>query len=165
MPTSCPPLLDASHIAFMQGGVSISIGGCSADGIPSVCKGLGCRVHPDLRQVTLFVPASHAPELLVDLAHSGAIAAVFSQPSTNRTLQLKGSDARMAATEAGDLAIVEDYRDAFVRELQPLGYEAHLIRTLLACPAEDIVRIDFTPAAAFTQTPGPHAGQPLREPA
>jgi len=146
----------------MQGGVSISMSSCDADHNPSVCKALGCLVAPDFQSVTIFAAASHSPELMAALAQTGAIAVAFSEPSTHRTLQIKGKDARIAAAEAGDAARVEAYRTAFVRELQPLGFDALPIRTFLACDADDIVRIHFSPCAAFTQTPGPHAGQPLQ---
>lgn len=162
MPTSASPLINAAHASFMQGGVSITIGSCDAARNPCVCKALGCQVAPDFQSVTLFAAAAHSPELMAALAQTGAIAAVFSEPSTHRTLQLKGKDARIVPAEAGDAAIVEAYRTAFVRELQPLGFDELPIRTFLACDANEIVRIHFTPCAAFTQTPGPHAGQPLQ---
>lgn len=162
MTTSKSPLINAAHASFMQGGVSISIGSCDAERNPGVGKALGCWVAPDFQSVTIFAAASHSPHMMAALAQTGTIAAVFSEPSTHRTLQVKGRDARIVPARAGDAAIVEAYRTAFVRELQPLGYDELPIRTFLACEASDIVRIQFSPCAAFTQTPGPHAGQPLQ---
>lgn len=161
MPTSLPPAIDAAHAAFMQGGVSISFGGCDAASQPWVGKAMGCQVAPDFLTVTIFAAASHVPELLAALEQTGAIAVVFSQPSTHRTLQLKGKDARIATAEAKDQAIVDTYREAFVQELRPLGFDERPIRAFLACEPDDLVRIAFSPCAAFTQTPGPHAGKPL----
>jgi hypothetical protein len=162
MSTPVAPLIDAGHVAFIQSGVSISIGGCDANHQPWVGKGLGCRVTADRRTITVFAAASHSPELMAALAQTGAIAVVFSQPSTHRTLQLKGKDARVIASEAADQIIVNSYRDDFITELLPLGFDERPIRAFLACEATDLVRISFSPCAAFTQTPGPHAGQPLQ---
>ncbi|HCY63942.1 MAG TPA: hypothetical protein DHV59_14160 [Oxalobacteraceae bacterium] len=162
MPTLTAPLIDAAHVLFMQSGVSMSIGGCDVGNNPWLSKAIGCRVAPDFCTVTVFAAASHSPELIAAIRQTGRISAVFSQPSTHRTLQLKGKDARIAAAEAGDQAIVAAYRDAFVRELLPLGFDEGPIYAFLDCDAGDILRISFSPCAAFTQTPGPHAGQPLQ---
>ena len=37
-----------------------------------------------------------------------------------------------------------------------------MVRALLWIEPEDLATLAFTPAAAFTQTPGPGAGAPLR---
>jgi hypothetical protein len=155
-------LIDADHAAFMQAGVSISVAGCGERNMPSQARATGCRISADRLQVTLFLSATQAARLLADIRDNGAIAVVFSQPSTHRTVQLKGRDARIVGIADTDLDIVERYRDAFVAELQPLGFDAALIRTLLSYPPQDIVAVAFTPAEAFSQTPGPHAGEPLK---
>lgn len=161
--SDCPePLLAPEHAAFIEGGVSISIGGCSADNLPSLCRAIGCRVSADRRRVTVFVAGSHARPLLEDIRATGAIAVVISRPSNHRTLQLKGRDARVVLPAPDDLDLVERYRAAFVAELEPLGYAPPLIRTFLACAPEDVVALTFSPCEAFDQTPGPHAGQPLK---
>ena len=156
------PLIDAEHAAFMQGGVSVSVGGCNADKLPSLTRALGCRVSADRVQVTVFVAAGHAGVLLDDLRANGAIAVVFSQPSTHRTVQLKGKDAQVRLLRPGELQLVDAYRNSFVAELKSLYYDPQLVRAFLSCPSEDIVALEFTPCAAFSQTPGPHAGEPLK---
>lgn len=155
------PKIDAEQVAFMRSGVSISVGSCGPGNRPSVTRGIGCRVSEDRRRVTVFVSASQAETLLADIRGNGAIAVVFSLPSTHRTIQLKGKDTMVEPLLAGDLPIVEAYRDAFVEVLENFGYDPRLIRTFLACAPDDIVGLCFTPNAAFTQTPGPNAGEPL----
>ena len=105
---------------------------------------------------------TQATQLLADVRRSGAVAAVFSKPSTHRTLQLKGRDAAILDADADDLLAVARYRDAFVAETSALGHPAHLIGAMFDCPDKDIVAISFTPDAAFSQTPGPQAGQALQ---
>jgi hypothetical protein len=49
-----------------------------------------------------------------------------------------------------------------VAELTAIGYDEPMIRAVYQCEAGDAIAIAFTPDAAFAQTPGPRAGQPLR---
>jgi hypothetical protein len=155
-------IIDADHAAFMQRGVSISAAACGPSNIPSQARATGCRVSSDRLTVTLFFSASQAADLLKDIQSNGAIAVVFSEPPTHRTVQVKGKDARIEALLEGDLHVVESYRDTFVRGLEQLGYPPPVIRTLVACAPDELVAVSFTPAQAFSQTPGPDAGEPLR---
>lgn len=146
----------------MEGGVSISAASCGAHPFPGVCRVLGCSVAEDRRRLTIMVARSCAQELLDDLARSGRIAVVFSQPSTNRTIQIKGDNACPGVPDARLLEAVRIHRNAFVEEVVPLGFPAPLVRSLLDFPDDDIVSITFTPTAAYDQSPGPRAGAPLR---
>jgi hypothetical protein len=112
--------------------------------------------------VRIFVSNVQAAPLLAHVRETGRLAAVFSRPTTHRTLQLKGRDAQVVPVAVGDLAIVARYRDSLVAELDSIGLPPPLVRTLLDCPDEDIVGIRFTPAEAYSQTPGPDAGRALQ---
>jgi hypothetical protein len=162
MPPAPPPLIDAELAAFMQLGVSITVGSSDAANRPSVARGAGCRVGADGRTVSIFISSVQAAPLVAHVRETGRLAAVFSRPSTHRTLQLKGLDATVETVATGDLAVVARYRDAFVAELAPLGYAGQRIRTLLACADDDLVALRFTPTEAFSQTPGPDAGRSLQ---
>jgi hypothetical protein len=162
MPNSRPPLFDAEHADLMQRGTSLTVAACGHDLRPSVARATGCRVAPDRRNVRVLISARQAAQVLAHVRETGALAAVFSVPSTYITLQLKGTDATVEAATTEDLEAVARYVEAFVAELDPLGYAPELIRTMLTCPKEDIVALSFTPAAAFTQTPGPGAGGKLK---
>ena len=89
------------------------------------------------------------------------IAAAFSLPSTHQALQLKGLDARVERTAKNEFQFVSSYRQAFVDQVEKLGYPGHLIQALLACEPDDLVAVTFTPSAAFSQTPGPRAGHAI----
>ncbi|HYD60167.1 MAG TPA: hypothetical protein VEC35_07415 [Noviherbaspirillum sp.] len=161
MPSSDEPLIDDCHAAFMQRGVSIGVAACSRDAVPTLARATGCRVRADRLQLTVFVSATQASPVLECIRDNGTIAVVFSEPSTHRTVQIKGRDARVTGLSESDLQLVAGYRSAFARELAPLGYDEILVRTLLSLPSADIVGISFTPAEAYSQSPGPNAGQPL----
>ncbi len=155
-------LIDAAQAAFLQGGVSISAASCGARPFPGVCRVLACSVAADRRRLTLMVARPCARELLEDIAYSGRVAAVFSQPSTNRTIQIKGDHAHAGVPDASMLEAVRVHADAFVEEVRPIGFPAPLVRSLLHCADEDVVAIEFTPTAAYDQSPGPRAGAPLK---
>ena len=154
------PPLDADHAAFIQGGVSVVVATRDADCVPDVVRGCGCRVSRDRRRVTVLVEPSRAGTLLDDIAANGMIAVVFSQPSTHRTIQLKGSNARVVKVTAADRAIAARHLLDWSEDLCRIGYTpefAHAVRGA----APRLAAIAFTPSAAFQQTPGPGAGKPL----
>jgi hypothetical protein len=153
--------LDAELAAFIQGGVSIHAASRDADCVPSIARALGCRVSPDRARITVFLLASHAGAMLADFRGNGAIAVVFSLPSTHRTVQLKGNDAALEDLHDGDWVIVARNREAFTADLVGVGYPHSLGRTLTAGTRGDIIAVGFTVSAAFLQTPGPSAGTPL----
>jgi hypothetical protein len=154
--------LGAQDAAFLRlGFLSMIAASCGPDNVPSVSRALGHRLSPDLHQVTLFFSASDARQLLEHVAITGKIAAVFSLPRTVKALQLKGIDAQVGRPGPGDLQLMASYRDAFTNHLADMGYPRHLIEALLACEPDDLAAVTFTPCSAFSQTPGPHAGQAI----
>jgi hypothetical protein len=158
--TGRAPPLDVGHAAFIQGGVSVVVASRNADLVADVVRGCGCRVSRNRREVTVLVEPSRAGTLLDDIAANGMIAVVFSQPSTHRTIQLKGSDARVVAVAAADRAVAARHLRAWTDDLCRIGYRADFADAVRGRP-ERIVAIRFTPTAAFQQTPGPGAGQRL----
>jgi hypothetical protein len=161
--TIAPAILDSENASFICSGVSISAASGRAGALPSLARVIGCRVSPDRRCVTLLLASTPGAALLDDIRRSGAIAVVFTQPSTHRTVQLKGSDARIVPPEVSDRDLAERYTGAFVAELAPLGHPEQIVRTLLAHEPDDMVTVQFTPSSAFSQTPGPSAGIPLAQ--
>lgn len=154
-------MIDSETAAFIQTGVSISVAACGPDHLPSMSRGLGCRASDNGNEVRVFVKRSQAAELIENIRYSARVASVFSLPSTNRTVQLKGSDARVEAFEAADTAVVEEHIVLFLEQVVPLGIPEGIVRVILAYTLDDLVTVVFTPSAAFSQTPGPKAGKPL----
>lgn len=161
MPALPSLLLDPELTRFVMGGVSINAGSGSAEGLPSLCRAFGCRVDPGTGRITLFFSAPQAADLIRDATASGALAAVFSEPPTHRTVQIKGQDARLVPLAEGDLACVTAYRTAFAQSLVFLGFTEVMVRTLLDCRDEALVALAFTPSDFFNSTPGAQAGTPL----
>lgn len=162
MPDAETILVDPELAAFMQGGISVNLASCSAAKIPSVARAIGCRVTGAGRTVRVLVSQQQAAQVLGQVRETGAIAVVISEPSTHKTVQLKGTAARIEAACALDLAAVHQYRTSFPAHLEQLGYPPLQIRAFLMCPDEDVVAVVFEPGAAYEQTPGASAGRELK---
>ena len=154
-------LLDETHARFLTHHVSILVGSCSADGVPSVVRAYGCRVAPDRRSLTVFLSVAQSQTVLADLRAGGGVAVVFSRPTTHETLQLKGAQARIVPPEDGDRELMRAYGRSFREEIGVIGFRDPFPAVITAGAEEEAVGIVFTPTAAFVQTPGPTAGQPL----
>ena len=159
--TGRPQPLDAGHAAFIQGPVSVIVASRNAELVADVVRGCGCRVSRDRRQLTVLVEPGRASTLLDDVATNGMIAVVFSQPSTHQTIQLKGTDARVVRVTAADRAAARQHLRDWTADLGRIGFDAPFSAALHGGTGE-LAAIRFTPTAAFQQTPGPAAGQPLR---
>jgi hypothetical protein len=146
---------------FIQSGVSMTIASRDERLVPSIAKAVGCRVSADRRQLTVFVFADAAEALARDIAHHGRAAVVFSQPSTNRTVQVKGRDVKPVPTQPADVALVRRYMALFASEIGPLGWNPSFVEALYWQDPAQLLAIRFTPEGAFQQTPGPGAGAAL----
>jgi hypothetical protein len=158
---NAPPLLESSHVELLPRLVSVNVGSRNAACVPSVVRGLAVKLSADRRVLTVFVPASQSAQLLDDVRATRTVAVVLSEPSTHRTIQLKGVDAAVVPLEPGDHETIARYARGMVADLAPFGYPESLFGAVLACAPEDVAAIRFTISAAITQTPGPRAGEKL----
>jgi hypothetical protein len=165
MSTSLPVLIGAEQAALIGRRVSIIVASRDAEQRPHLMRAMGCRLSADLRTVTLFLSGASSRQVLDDLRANALIAVVFSEPSTNRTAQLKGSDASIVPTAPRDEALVQTYIRRHAEEIAGLGFAETLSRAIFKHEPGDLVAVRFTPTAAFEQTPGPKAGEALRAPA
>lgn len=156
-----PPLLSAAVADFVQSGLSITVAGRGERLVPSIAKAVGCRVDAQRREVTVLLFAETAQPVCRDIAANGRVAVCFSRPSTNQTVQLKGSDAISALATPLDIAAARRCLDLLTDDLQRLGFDARMIEAVFWGEPADLLAIRFTPSAAFAQTPGPAAGAAL----
>ena len=155
------PVLNEKWAAFIQGGVAITIASRDAQNVPTLVRAFGCRVEGNRQRVMVLVAASQAELLLNAIRSTGTIAAVFTQPSTHISVQLKGKDAVLARARAADVRLSKTQQDAFVADTSSVGYPEDLIRAVFWSEPADLMAITFSPIAAFLQTPGPRAGESL----
>jgi len=159
---AAPPLLDAEHAAFIRlPGISITAASRTVDHSPQLGRVVGIRVADDRSRVTVLIPADQNAELIDALRATRAIAVVFSQPSTHRTIQLKGTDASIEPPAPGDAEVAARWCAGFVAELAAMGYPEGLVANFVWSDPAALAAVTFRPCAAFQQTPGPRAGAPL----
>lgn len=155
-------ILTEELVAFCEGPVGIIVAACDSSLQSSVAFAYGCRVAPDRSRVTITVLASQAEVLLADIRATARIAVNFARPTTSRSIQLKGHDARIEPVRAQDLAQVTAHTRAFTEELLPLREMSEAaMAALFGYTQEDLVAISFSPCDGFSQTPGPGAGARL----
>ena len=154
-------LLSADNLAFIQKGISISVASRDRRLVPSLSRALSCVVSEEGTQLRLSLVASQSQDLLRDINAGSAIAVGFTEPSTHRTLQIKGLDAKVVPLSDRDREALARSERAFGAEIGQLGFDAAFNRRFFHAEANDLVVIAFTPNVVYQQTPGPGAGAVL----
>jgi hypothetical protein len=157
MATTLPPDL----VAMMARGVSVIVGSRDAKLRPSIMRAVGSQVEANGQDITVYLSRSSSRQLIQDIASTGQLAVVFSEPSTHRTVQLKASRAEIRSAVPGDAPVLAAYLVSMEHEIQQVGFAPPLTRAMLAHQFDDVVAVRFTPEQAFDQTPGPRAGAAL----
>ena len=156
-------VLDERTASFIAGPTA-SMAVASRDGgnVPSLFKLVACRDNAERSRVTLFVDQQVAAQVVRDLRAGGPIAAVFSEPATHRTLQLKGERAEVGPVTPADREHARNHFEGIVAHIAALDYREEGVRCYFHYAPEQLVAISFAPVAAFEQTPGPGAGNRLQ---
>lgn len=153
------PRISDDVLELFASGVDLYVATRSRDLMPESVLGMGIRVHQDRRTVTVYVATATAAATLSNLEDNGQIAATLSCPPSHKTIQLKGRCTGVRESAAPDREIQEIFRSALVGSLAAIGVPRALTRALPWWPS---TAVDFEVEGIFTQTPGPHAGEPLR---
>ena len=159
-PPACA-CLPPDWIAMIARGVSTIVSSCGLDMRPSIMRAVGCAITPGGDSVTVYLSRPQSRQLLQDIASTGRIAAVFSEPVSHRTLQLKATEARIRCAEAADAPVLARYLASMEHEIEVVGFSPAFTRAMLACRLDELVAVSFAPSHAFDQTPGPKAGAAL----
>ena len=152
-----PIRLTREQAAFLESGVSIIAAARDGQNRPLVGRCTGCRIAAD-GAVTLFLSRLRYPLLVDAIRRGSALAANFSEPSSNKSLQVKAATAAAVDLAPGDLDSIAAYLTLYAADLERIGDRAALARTVLTAAPGDLAAIRFQPDAIFTQTPGPAAG-------
>ncbi|MEZ5644932.1 MAG: hypothetical protein R3E99_07220 [Burkholderiaceae bacterium] len=124
-------------------------------------RAVGSDVAPDGRRITVFLSRSQSNVLLQDIARSGRVSVVFSEPFSHRSVQIKSEQARVRAITPEEVAGLPRYLQAMQRELDLVGFSPAFAAAMLAHQVDDLSAVEFEPHQAFDQTPGPRAGDRL----
>ena len=158
---STATLLPADLLAMMQRGVSVIAASRDAGLRPSIMRAVGSNVAAEGQSITVFVSRRQSRQLVQDIAATGYVAVVFSEPTTHRTVQVKATRATLRNAEAADEPVLARYLASMEHEIQQVGFAPVMTRAMLAHRIDDLVAISFEPELAFDQTPGPRAGTRL----
>jgi Pyridoxamine 5'-phosphate oxidase len=154
------PKLSDDLLELFASGVTLYVATCSAERMPESVPGMGIRVHPDRRSVTVYVPTARAAATLSNLRASNQVAATLCHPPDHRTVQLKGRCTGFRDGTDADREAQEVFRAALVATFAEIGIPRALTRTLPWWPS---TAIDFEVRDVYVQTPGPNAGELLSE--
>jgi hypothetical protein len=153
------PQLPPEWTAHLESGASHRVGSCHADGRPEICRALASRALPDGR-IELVINLEAGRELVAAIGASGRLAYVASQPDTNRTLHMKGTQAHTMAVTAEHLQVLARSRERFMTRVEPFGFQRETIFGFwFDLRPEQLIGIRFTLTGAWDQSPGPGAGQ------
>lgn len=159
MAIACP--LPADLLEMMARGVSVIVASRDQALRPSLMRAVGSHVAADGGSITVYLSRRQSRQLILDVAATGHVAVVFSQPATHKTVQVKATRAVLRNAEPADEAVLARYLASMEQEIARVGYGPPMTRAMLAHRLEDVVAVTFEPELAFDQTPGPKAGAAL----
>lgn len=138
---------------FLEQGVSLIAVSSDASRVPSITRCAAARLD-DAGQVRVLISMPEGAAVVANIENSRRLALSCARPSTYRTFQLKGADARRTEWPEGEAA-ARAHLAAFSSEVEPLGLTAAACARLWS---SHFVAIAFTPSEIFDQSPGPSAG-------
>lgn len=153
-------VLPAHLVAFLQGGVAVTLGARSANGRPIVGGGVACRVVA-MSGVRVLLSESANSDFIEAVKHGSAVAVTFSRARDHRSMQLKAMRASFHEAAPDDFVEAERQCALLADELVELGYTRLQANAYAQCGTRDLVSLEFSPERLFTQTPGPGAGAEL----
>ncbi len=154
-------IISPETAAFLQLGVSVRLASSTPGRRPVTGRGVAVTVEDDRSRIRLLVASDACGALLDAVRATGFIAAAFTQPTTHRSIQLKGRGAVVVPLDADACEIADRHCRAFVLELREIGFSEPFIASVCTYTPGSLVGIRFTPDGAFDQTPGPGAGDAL----
>lgn len=147
--------IPAEVLDSMQGGLSLLVACCDAQGRPLATRGVGMRVWPSEDRITLFLAQSCAEPVASSLRERPRIAFVTSRPHDYRTVQLKGTALAVREAAPEDRALVDAFVRTFAELVDGLGVPREIALRVNHWPC---LAIDIAIEQVFVQTPGPGAG-------
>lgn len=146
-------------VEFLEEGHSAVVGTRDARHLPDVQRAVGVRVDRASGDLTVFLPAATAEGTLANLRDNGRIALTLAS-TDHRSVQVKGRVLEIRDGEEAERQTLERYRAELAREWAVVGVPPRITLRLAHWPC---LAVRFEPDALFVQTPGPGAGEALRE--
>jgi len=143
----------------LEDGVSVLVGSVDAHGNPYCCRAVALTSHDNLVTATVYLPAATSRETIVNLAATGRVAVVATQPGDHCSTQLKGMALVTRVAREDEEPLVQRHLENFAGVLGALGVPPRVIKGVAHWPAFAVLmRVD----EIYDQSPGPRAGVRLR---
>jgi hypothetical protein len=130
-------------------------------GAPLIARALAIAIVENGSIARIYANASCAPTFISQLGEGTQIAIAVEQPSTHRSVQLKGSVKAINALERDALIYCQAYRARFANSVEPYGFTQQMSHIFIPDPDHSAIAIDMAIAQVFEQSPGPDAGNRL----
>ncbi|HET9952997.1 MAG TPA: pyridoxamine 5'-phosphate oxidase family protein [Polyangiaceae bacterium] len=153
-------MLPSALIPFVESGLSTIVGTVSSSGQPECMRGIGLVTSDAGSIARVFLPCDTAGKTVENLRKTRRIAVTVSQPSTHRTVQIKGQLLSLGLASDADRSQIERLFGCFAQELVVIGLPPPILDRVQRWPCW---AADFAVGEVFVQTPGPRAGQVLSE--
>ncbi len=139
---------------------SFRLGSCDRSGQPHVCRVLAAGVLPDGRMLAVLAERA-APHVVAALRETGQAALLMTSPRTNRTLHVKGCDARVEPALPEHATLLALHQRLLAEEIAEVdGFAgAPFIDNWYRVDVDELVAVRFSVNGAWDQTPGPRAGE------
>jgi hypothetical protein len=116
------------------------------------------QVDADGRTLTVFIPASSAPQLIEHLQDNGRIACTFEEVGTHETYQIKGRYLSHRPVRPADVDYANRIRERFAKSLRSFHPDELAATMLAASVSPPVLAVEIEVQEVFLQTPGPGAG-------
>lgn len=148
-------------VAHLAQGVTLRVGAATPAGQPELHFGHGMWTLPDGR-LELMVRSLQGAELLAAIRATGRVAVSAGLPSTSRVLHVKGVDAEVLPAHAEHGERLAACFEAWLQQIERFGTDRRQVKAVLGeLTPDQLSCVRFSPLAAWDQTPGPGAGQPI----
>jgi len=153
--------LPAEWVEHLAQGVTLRVGAATPEGQPELHFGHGMWTLPDGR-LELMVRRLQGAELLAAIRATGRVAVSAGLPSNYRVLHVKGIDAEVLPATAEQGERLAGCVEAWLQQIERFGSDRRQVLAVFGTLTPDLLScVRFSPLAAWDQTPGPGAGQPI----
>lgn len=150
---------DQVHQTASRLGMSILVGAVDRAGVPACCRGVALLPNDDRQSITVYVPLATSRDVVARAAATKKLAVVASHPIEHTSVQLKGAVRNLRLAGDAEAAVIDQKLAASADVLARIGLPRHIARSFNHWPA---FAIEIAVEETYEQTPGPHAGEPIR---
>lgn len=143
---------------LIASGVDIYVSTRDAGLVPESMLAMGVKADADRCGITVYLPEARARSTLENLKDNGQIAITLTRPSDHKAVQLKGRVRQIRESGPSDRELQAVHRAALVEQFAMVGVPRGATRRLIWWPS---IAVEVELENVFTQTPGPHAGEPI----